>query len=52
MSQRVRKPARRPAGNVTGGAGDDRDFMLLALGLTYSLTILAGLVMVEVWKRC
>lgn len=42
MSQRIRK--RRANGN--------RDFMLLAFGLTYSLTILVGLVMIEVWKRC
>lgn len=42
MSQRIRK--RR--------AGDNRDFMLWAFGLMYSLTILVGLVMFEVWKRC
>lgn len=42
MSQRIRK--RR--------ADSNRDFMLWAFGLTYSLTILVGLVMFEVWKRC
>lgn len=41
---RRRKPPRR--------AGDNRDFMLWAFGLMYSLTILVGLVMFEVWKRC
>lgn len=52
MSQRIRSRSAYGLHASKRRADSDRDFMLLAFGLTYSLTILVGLVMAEVWRRC